>query len=66
MEPMEFFRALLAEPVALVMALVAVGCAIATVSSGTFRVRDRLVSAALALISTVTAWMMATRWQWPR
>jgi hypothetical protein len=66
MELMEFSRALFAEPMALVMALVAVGCAIATLSFGPFRVRDRLFSAALALISGVTAWMMATRWQWPR
>ena len=59
------WRALLAEPMALVMALVALGCAIVAISFG-IRIRDRLLSALLAFISGVTAWMMASRWQWPQ
>ena len=64
MGAMEVVRAIVAEPMAAVMALTAVGCAIGVVSFGV-RARDRVLTAAFAVISGVTAWMMATRWRWP-
>jgi hypothetical protein len=66
MEPIaEALRALFAEPMALVMALVALVCAVAAVTPSRRHVRDRLLTVALALISGTSAWMMATRWRWP-
>lgn len=66
MDTSQLLRALFAEPVALVMALVAGACAITALSFRRIRVRERLSSAVLAFISGMAAWMMATRWEWPR
>ena len=58
------FKSLMAEPVAILMALVAVGCAMFALSLGV-RVRDRLLVGVLGLISGAAAWAMAS-WPWSR
>ena len=64
MEPvMNFLNSLVTTPMAVVMALVAVGCAIAALT-GSFR--ERMLMLALALISATTSWGMAANWRWPR
>ena len=60
---MNFLTALVTTPMALVMALVAIGCAVASVT-GSFR--QRLLMIALAVISATTSWGMATNWRWPK
>jgi hypothetical protein len=30
------------------------------------RPRDRMLTAAFAIISGITAWMMASHWRWPQ
>jgi cell division protein FtsW (lipid II flippase) len=60
----DFVRALFGEPMALVMAIVALACAVMALSPGTWFGR-RLATAALAMVSGMTAWMMVTRWRWP-
>ena len=62
---MELVESLARQPVAIVMALVAVGCVLFAVSFG-IRFRDRLLMGVLGLISGTVAWMMASRWYWPR
>jgi|RhiMetdeSRZDD1v2_1073273.scaffolds.fasta_scaffold09293_5 ABC-type polysaccharide/polyol phosphate export permease len=54
---------LIAEPIALVMAIIAVGFTIALCSFGV-RVRDRLLFAVLAAASAVSAWLMARGGRW--
>jgi uncharacterized membrane protein (UPF0136 family) len=59
------WKALLREPLAIVMALVAVGCILAAFG---YRVRAhrRVWLVVLAVITGITSWMMASNWQWPR
>jgi hypothetical protein len=58
------FEWLMGEPLVPVMVFIALVCAI-TALRPTRGVRQRLGIAALAVISAMTAWMMATRWHWP-
>jgi hypothetical protein len=57
------WNALWTQPLALVMALVAVACLIAAVRSKE-RVRDRLL--AMALLSGMSAWIILVRGRWPK
>jgi len=56
--------ALLAEPFALGMALIAAVLAIGAAGVHA-RIRDRVLMVALAVIGGITAWMMASHWRWP-
>jgi hypothetical protein len=58
------FKSLAAEPVAILMALVAVGCMLFAVAFGV-RFRDRLLLVVLGLMSGTAAWVMASSWRWP-
>ena len=52
------------EPIAVLMAVVAVVCAAVAISFGVgVRLRDRILMAVLALMSGVAAWIMATGWR---
>ena len=53
------WKALVAEPFALLMAVIALTCAIPVVSFGV-RVRDRLFLIAMALLSGFSAWIIAS------
>ena len=59
------FTALMAEPVALVMAVTAASLTIATVFA-TIRTRERVLTIVLAVMSGVSAWLMASHWRWPK
>jgi hypothetical protein len=55
---------LVAQPIALVMAFLAVLLVLVSVNSGTQPAR-RVLLIAIAIISGLAAWMMATGWSWP-
>ena len=57
--------ALIAEPVAAVMAVTAASLTIATVLAS-IRTRERVLTIVLAVMSGVTAWLMASHWRWPK
>lgn len=59
------WRGLVAEPISLVMALLALGLTVVAFGVGV-RFRDRLFALAMAAISGMTAWMMVSRWRWPQ
>ena len=59
------FTALTAEPVALVMAVAAASLTIATVFAN-IRTRERVLTIVLAVMSGVSAWLMASHWRWPK
>jgi hypothetical protein len=58
------WNAVTREPMAVVMAILAIVLVIIAVSIGV-RLRNRVFALMLAVISGVTAWMMAARWRWP-
>jgi hypothetical protein len=57
--------ALVAQPMALVMAFIAAVLVIVAVTNPTSRLRERGLMIAVAIVSGVTAWMMITGWVWP-
>lgn len=59
------WKALLREPIAIVMALVALGCLVGALGDGV-RAHRRVWLVVLAVITGITSWMMASNWQWPR
>jgi hypothetical protein len=61
-ELLEGLKRFFMEPMAVVMAFVALVCAIAAASRGS--VRDRLLMVVLAFLSGMSAWMIVTRWRW--
>jgi hypothetical protein len=56
------WNALLAEPLAIVMAVIALVCAIPAVSFG-IRGRDRVLLAGLSVLSGISAWLMASHFR---
>jgi len=58
-EVVAVWNALVAEPLALLMAVVALICVIAALSFGPSR-RDRILLAVLAILTGFSAWVMAT------
>ena len=57
-------KAVAAEPMAIVMGLVAIGCVIVATAPRT-RGRDRILTAAVALISAAISLVMASHWRGP-
>jgi hypothetical protein len=55
------WNALLAEPLAIVMAVIALVCAIPAVSL--IRDRDRVLLAGLSIVSGLSAWLMASHFR---
>jgi uncharacterized membrane protein len=59
------WTALSAEPVGILLALLTVALVINALLPRA-RFRDRMFSVTLAIVSGITAWMIATRWRWPK
>lgn len=59
------WKALIREPLAIVLALVALGCTLGALGFGV-RAHRRVWLMVLALITGITSWMMASNWQWPK
>ena len=56
------WNAITKEPVAILMGIVAVVCAIDAIGFGT-RLRNRILMSVVALISAVAAWILASGWR---
>ena len=58
------WNALVAQPISIVMVLIALWCAGVAISFGVRR-WVRVLTLLLAVISGAAAWIMASRWRWP-
>jgi hypothetical protein len=61
----EIISALVRQPIAFVLALLTAVLVVVAVVNPTTRLGARLLMVAIASISGITAWMIATAWQWP-
>jgi hypothetical protein len=61
----EIISALVSQPIAFVLALLTAVLVVVAVVNPTARLGARLLTIAIASISGITAWMIATAWQWP-